>query len=129
MNKKYSRYKVNASEVVELMSREQGVSKPSDEDLQEFFKILEKKEVDITDSQIDKLQKYVLRTTSYDSYPLSKTARKAIYKHYAYAEYGMSKVSNGGTTAIQLEKGSMGEPAAIELLNKLDNANYTKNIQ
>lgn len=125
--KKYTRYKVNASEVVELMSREQGVTQPTPDDLAEFLKILNKQEVDITDNQIDKLQKFVLRTTSYDNYPLSATARKAIYKHYAYIEYGLSKVSNGGATSIQLEKGSMGEPAAIELLNKLDNANYTKN--
>jgi hypothetical protein len=124
---KYSRYKVNCSEVVDLMSREQGVSQPSDNELIDFLKILDKKEVDITDKQIDTLQKFVLRTTTYDNYSLSASARKAIYKHYSYSEYGLSKVSNGGTNAIQLEKGSMGEPSAIELLNKLDNANYTKN--
>lgn len=125
--KKYTRYKVNASEVVELMSREQGVSQPTADELSEFLKILDKQNVDITDKQIDTLQKYVLKTTTYDNYALSSTARKAIYKHYAYSAYGLSKVSNGGATSIQLEKGSMGEPTAIELLNKLDNANYTKN--
>ena len=125
--RKFNRYKVNASEVVELMSREQGVSQPTQDDLAEFLKILNKQEVDITDNQIDKLQKHVLRTIAYDNYALSATAKKAIYKHYAYSEYGLSRVSNGGATSIQLEKGSMGEPAAIQLLNQLDNANYTKN--
>lgn len=124
---KYNRYKVNASEVVELMSREQGASQPTPDDLAAFLKILDKKEVDITDNQIDTLQKFVLKTTTYDNYSLSVSARKAIYKHYAYSEYGMSKVSNGGATSIQLEKGSLGEPTAVDLLNRMDNANYEKN--
>lgn len=53
--------------------------------------------------------------------------RKNIYKHYAYARFGASKVSKGGKTPIQLEKGEVAEPDAIRFLSKIDKVEYQKN--
>lgn len=126
---KYSRYKVNASELPELMAKEQGNLPPSEQQVDEFFKILDKDLIDITDSQKIKLQNFVTRTVEYNPNSLSGSMRKLLYKHYAYLEYGAYKISNGGDAIVQLEKGEVAEPDAIRLLSEIDGIEYQKNTQ
>ena len=129
MSKRFSRYQVNASQLHELISREQGSNPPTEKDLEEFLRILEKDSIDITEPQKNKLQQFVTKTLAYDNYSLSGTIRKAIYRHYSYIRYGIGKVSLGNITPMQLEKGEVAEPAAIKLLSQVDGIEYDKNEQ
>lgn len=127
MSKRFSRYKVNCSELPELMSREQGNNPPSEKDLDEFLGILEKNMIDVTERQKWLLQQFVTRTVNYDRFGLSSTVRKAIYRHYTYVMYGIGKVSLDNKMPMQLEKGEIAEPAAIKLLSQVDGVEYKKN--
>lgn len=124
---KFSRYKVNCSELPELMAREQGTSLPTESDTDEFFRILQKDEVDVSDTMVGKIQRYVSRVAEHDKFGLSGSIKKVLYKHYAYSQFGASKISNGGEGLIQLEKGEAAEPDAIKLLSKRDGVEYVKN--
>lgn len=104
-----------------------GNNPPSESQTEEFFRILQKDLVDITDSQKIKLQSFVTQTVNYNPNTLSLSVRKLLFKHYAYLEYGAFKISNGGDSIIQLEKGEVAEPDAIRLLSKLDGVEYVKN--
>lgn len=124
---RFDRYKVNCSELPELMSREQGNTPPSEKDVEDFFRVMEKNLMDITEPQKNKIQQFVTKTLNYDSYPMSATIRKAIYRHYSYIRYGIGKVSLGNKMPLQLEKGEVAEPAAINLLSQVDGIQYVKN--
>ena len=128
MSKRFSRYQVNASQLPELMSREHGNIPPTEKDLDEFLRILSKDMIDITERQKSLLQQFVTKTLNYDNYSLSGTIKKALYQHYSYIRYGIGKVSLGSAIPAQLEKGEVAEPAAIELLSKVDGIQYTKNV-
>lgn len=127
MSKRFSRYKVNCSELPELMSREQGNTPPTEKDVEEFMHILEKDMIDITDRQKFILQQFVTKTINYDRFSLSATTKKALYRHYTYLMYGIGKVSLENKMPMQLEKGEIAEPSAIQLLSKLDGVQYKKN--
>lgn len=124
---KFNRYKVNCSEIADLMSREQGNNPPTEADYNEFFKILAKDFIYLTDIQKKKVQDIIRKAVDYEKYPLSNTAKKNVYKHYAYAQFKVSKISNGGKVPIQLDKGEVSEPSAIQLLSKIDGVEYVKN--
>lgn len=125
--KTFAKYKANCSELNDLMSREQGVNPPTEKDLDEFLKILQKSSIDITEPQKARLQQFVTRALNYDNYSLSATFKSAIYRQYAYYKYGVSKVSLGGKMPLQLEKGEVAEPDAIKLLSSIDGVQYEKN--
>lgn len=124
---KFNRYKVNCSEISDLMSREQGNNPPTEAEYNEFFKILAKDLIYVTDIQKKKVQDIIRKAVEYEKYPLSNTAKKNVYKHYAYAQFGVSKVQNGSKIPLQLEKGEVCEPSAIKLLSKIDGTEYVKN--
>lgn len=125
--KKFNRYKVNASEVADLMGREKGYTQVTDADWHEFKKILDKSPQYITSTQINRLKDHVLSVIDDENPPLSATTKKNIYKHYCYARFRASRVSNGGKRPIQLDKGEVAEPDAIKLLSKIDGIHYQKN--
>jgi hypothetical protein len=125
--KKFNRYKPNCSEVGDLMSNEQGFKSVSPDDWNEFRRILDKGPETITDRQSQSLRDHVFRTVNSENPPLALTAKKHVYKHYAYARFGASQVSKGGKTPIQLDKGEVAEPDAIKLLSKIDGVEYQKN--
>lgn len=125
--KKFNRFKVNCGDLGELMGRPAGHKQPSPSNLEDFIKIMGKDKVYVTDKQKLFLQDYVLRVVELDDYPLSTTFKKSLHEHYAYARYGIGKVSNGGKTPVQLDKGEIGEAAAIEFLSKQDGISYVKN--
>ncbi len=127
MSKKFDRYKVNCSQVSDLMSREHGVYPPTENQLSEFLKIMQKEDIDITIPMREKLQKYVLKTVNYFGHPTSNTFKKAMYEHYSYSQFGAGRVSSTSKVPMQLEKGEIAEPNAIALLSKNDNITYTKN--
>ena len=125
--KNFSRYKVNASEVSDLMSNEKGYTEVTDKDWDEFRRILDKSPQYLTAIQIANLKEHILSVVQDENPPLSAVAKSNIYKHYCYARYGAARVSKGGTTAIQLEKREVAEPDAIKLLSKIDGVEYQKN--
>lgn len=118
---------MNCSELPELMSREQGNTPPSEKDLEEFLHILEKDMIDVTERQKYLLQQFVTKTVNYDRFSLSTTTRKALYRHYTYIMYGIGKVSLENKMPMQLEKGEIAEPSAIQLLSQVDGVEYKKN--
>lgn len=124
---KFSKYKVNCTDLPELMAREHGNERPSEKDTEEFFRILQKDEMDISDVMKAKIQKFVLSTVEYDRHSLSTSIKKILCKHYAYSQYGASKLSKGGQGIIHLEKGEAAEPDAIKLLSERDGVEYVKN--
>lgn len=125
--RKFNRYKPNCSEVGELMSNEKGFRMVTDSDWDEFRRILDKGPETITDRQSQTLRDHVVKTIDTENPPLGLVAKKNIYKHYAYARFGASRVSRGGKTPIQLDKGEVAEPDAIQLLSKIDGVEYRKN--
>jgi hypothetical protein len=125
--KKFNRYKVNASELSDLMGNEKGYSEVTDNEWNEFRKLLDKSPQYITPTQIQKLKEHVLSVVEDENPPLSAVTKTNIYRHYSYARFGASKVSKGGKTAIQLDKGEVAEPDAIKLLSKIDGVEYQKN--
>ncbi len=125
--KTFNRYKVNCSEVGELLSNERGFKVATNDDWNEFRRILDKGPETITDRQSQILKDHVFRAIDSENPPLAMLAKKNIYKHYAYARFGASKVSKGGKTPIQLDKGEVAEPDAIRLLSKIDGTVYQKN--
>lgn len=127
MSKKFDRYKVNCSDVADLMSREHGIYPPTEKQLDEFLRILQKDMVDITIPMKEKLQKFVLKTVNYSNHLTSLTFKKVMYEHYAYSQYGASRVSKTSKVPMQLEKGEVAEPNAIGLLSKIDGIEYIKN--
>lgn len=127
MAKKFNRYKVNASDVPDLMSNEQGNKPATSEDFQNFLKIAEKQMVDITEKQKNTIHEIITQAVTYDNYSLSATIKKSIYQHYAYSQYKAGKVSGLGEKPLSLDKGEVAEPEAIKLLSSLDGVEYTKN--
>lgn len=129
MTKKFNRYKVNASDVSDLMSYEQGYSPATEDDFQEFLKIAEKQMVDITERQVFRVNEIIRRGVQYDNHSLSSTGKKSIYQHYAYSQYKASKVSQLGEKPMSLDKGEIAEQDGIKLLSSLDGVEYTKNTE
>ena len=127
--KKFNRYKVNASEVGDLMSNAEWYRLPSDDDFKEFHKIMNKNPYDVTENQIIWLQTYVSKTVDYEKHgaPISTTAMSHVCRHYAYARFGASKLSKGGEMPLTFEKGDVAEPSAIKLLSAIDGVEYKKN--
>lgn len=125
--KKFNRYKVNCSELPDLMSKEQGNNPPTENDLSEFLKIIQKDMVDITERQKSLLLDVVSKTVNFDNNSLSATTKKSLYTHYAYSQYKVGKISLSGEKPLQFDKGEVAEPDAIKLLSKLDNKEYSKN--
>lgn len=127
MSKKYYRYKVNASDVSDLMSAEQGNSPVSESDFEKFLSAVQKNMVDITELQKKLIRDVVYKTANYDSNSISLSIRKSIYEYYAYSRYGAGKVSLTGDKPIQFDKGEVAEPDAIQLLSRIDGVRYQKN--
>ena len=125
--KKFNRYKVNASEVPALVGKDQDNLPPTSKDLEEFMRIIDKDELDISPRQAATIYKVISRTVNYDDYALSGSMKTELYKHYAYAMYKVGKVSLSSEKPLQLDKGEVAEPAAIKLLSKLDGIVYEKN--
>lgn len=109
------------------MSREQGNNPPTENDMNEFLKIIQKDMVDITERQRATVLEIVSKAVNYDNYSLSATSKKSIYQHYAYSQYGISKVSLTSDKPLQLDKGEVAEPDAIKLLSSIDGVEYVKN--
>jgi hypothetical protein len=126
---KFSRYKVNCSEISDLMGREQGNNPPTEKDLTEFLKIIQKDMVDISVNQKNLLLEVVKKTVDYDNYSLSASVKKSIYSHYAYSQYKVNKVSLSSEKPLQLDKGEIAEPDAIKLISSLDSKEYIKNTR
>jgi hypothetical protein len=124
---KFNRYKVSATELPDLMSNEKGFRPMTENDWAEFLKIVEKGKQYISKNQINQLRDYVFMAIDSENPPLSALSKKHIYQHYAYARFGASKVSKGGKTPIQLDKGEVAEPDAIKWLSKIDGVEYHKN--
>lgn len=127
MSKKFDRYKVNCSWVPSLMAREQGVNPPTEKQFSDFLSILQKDIKDITVPMQEKLQRFVIKTVEYNDYPISIGFKRSLYEQYAYAMYGVNRVSNTRFVPLRLEKGEVAEPAAIALLSKIDGVEYVKN--
>lgn len=125
--KKFNRYKVNASELPDLMTKEQGNTPPTQKETEEFFKIIQKDMVDITERQKGIIMDVISKTANYDYNSFSGTMKKLMYKHYAYSQYKISKVSVSSEKPMQLDKGEISEPAAIKLLSLADGVEYKKN--
>lgn len=125
--KNFNCYKVNPSQLPELMGNERGFKPMTEDSWKEFLRIIDKGRHFITDNQIDELRDYVFRAIDSENPPLSSLSKKNIYQHYAYARFGASKVSKGGKTPVQLDKGEVAEPDAIKLLSKIDGVEYHKN--
>lgn len=125
--KNFNRYKVNPSQLPELMGNEKGFRPMTDDAWDDFIKLIDKGRHYITSTQINDLRNYVFRAIDSENPPLSGLSKKNIYQHYAYARFGASKVSRGGKTPVQLDKGEVAEPDAIKLLSKIDGVEYQKN--
>lgn len=129
MSKKYYRYKVNASEIADLMSAEQGNRPVTEKDFNTFLRVIQKDLVDITPLQKNLISEVVFKTANYDSASVSGTFRKSLYEYYAFSRFGAGKVSLTGEKPIQFDKGEVAEPNAIDLLSKIDGVKYEKNNQ
>lgn len=109
------------------MAREQGVNPPTEKQFSDFLSILQKDIKDITVPMQEKLQRFVIKTVEYNDYPISIGFKRSLYEQYAYAMYGVNRVSNTRFVPLRLEKGEVAEPAAIALLSKIDGVEYVKN--
>lgn len=127
MSKKYYRYRVNASDISDLMSAEQGNRPVTEHDFNEFLRIIQKKMVDITPNQKKLICDVIYKEVNYDAGSISTTFKKSLYDFYAYSRFGAGKVSLTGDKPIQFDKGEVAEPDAIKLLSKLDGVEYQKN--
>ena len=103
MSKKYSRYKVDASELGSLMSREQGNNPASEKDLIDFIHIINKDFIDITTRQKQTVLEIISKTVNYDPESLTMTIKKSMYEQYAFGQFGINKVSATNTKPFQLE--------------------------
>lgn len=127
MSKKYYRYKVNASDISDLMSAEQGNNPVTEKNFEEFLKVIQKNMVDITERQKSLICEVVYKTANYDPGSVSSTFKKSLYEYYAYSRFGAGKVSLTGDKPIQFDKGEVAEPDAVQLLSKIDGVEYKKN--
>lgn len=125
--KKFNRYKVNASDLSALLGRDNDNLPATEKDLEEFLRIIDKDEVDISERQKITLHRVISRTSNYDPMSLSGTMKSELYKHYAYAMFGVGKVSLSNEKPLQLDKGEVAEPDAIKLISSLDGFQYEKN--
>lgn len=123
----FKRYKVNATELPDLMSNEKGFKPMTEDAWAEFLKIINKGKQYVTPNQVDEIRDYVFRAIDSDNPQLSALSKKSIYQHYAYARFGASKVSKGGKVPVQLDKGEVAEPDAVKFLSKIDGIEYVKN--
>jgi len=127
MSKKFYRYKVNASDISDLMSAEQGNNPVTEKDFDSFLKIIQKDMVDITPSQKKLICEVIYKSVSYDSGSISGTFKKSLYEYYAFSQFHAGKISLTGEKPIQFDKGEIAEPEAIKLLSKIDGVDYKKN--
>lgn len=127
MSKKFYRYKVNCSDICDLMSPEQGNFPVTEKDFTDFLRIIKKDMVDITPTQKKLINDVIHKTVNYDAGSVSSTFKKALYEYYAYSQFNAGKVSLTGDKPIQFEKGEIAEPDAIQLLSKIDGVEYKKN--
>jgi hypothetical protein len=125
--KNLKRYKVNATHLPDLMGSEKSFRTMTDNDWEDFLRIVNKGKQYVTQNQIREIQDYAFRVIDSETPPLSAISKRAIYQHYCYARFGASKVSKGGKTPVSLDKGEVAEPDAIKLLSKIDGIEYQKN--
>lgn len=122
----YKTYKVNCTSIHSFLTSPKDNKPPTDNEIQDFLRFLNKDSIRITPPQIETLRKVIHKRISYDPERLSETAIKELIKTYAFEEYGCSGISYGGNW-IPTEKGRLAEPGAVELLSKLDGIPYKKN--
>jgi len=127
MTTNFKRYKVNATHLPDLMGNEKGFRTMTENDWEDFLKIVNKGKQYVTQNQIRDIQDYAFRVIDGENQPLNALSKRAIYQHYSYARFGASKVSRGGKTPVSLDKGEVAEPDAIKLLSKIDGVEYQKN--
>lgn len=109
------------------MSREQGNSPLTENEIGELQKALQKDEIYITDSQRTKLSNIITKAVAYDPYSFSNSIKSVVREHYAYYIYGIPALSNSSKVPVQFDKGRLQEAAAIEFLSRIDNVSYNKN--
>jgi hypothetical protein len=124
---KTSRLKVNCTSLGNLTTSAQGSNPPTEKQWRDFFNHVNKPVEKLTSPQMFAIREIVNKQIDYNPEQLSQTVINEMCEIYALEKYGKRTISGGGTKPHSLDKGRIGEYAAIDLLSKIDNYSYKKN--
>lgn len=120
-------FKVNCSSICALLGKAQGNNPVTENEFKRLVAILGKEFDQLSEPQKQTAWDILTKEINYDSDKLSDSTTTELAKLYAYEMYGKSKISKGNDSPWQLEKGILGEPAAIHMLSEHDGVSYVKN--
>lgn len=120
-------FKVNCSSISALLGKAQGNNPVTELEFKKLIAILGKDFEQLSEPQKQTAWDILTKEINYEHDRLSDTTTTELAKLYSYEMYGKSKISKGNDSPLQLEKGILGEPAAIKLLSQHDGVAYVKN--
>lgn len=124
-----SRLKIHATDVHKIVGYGRGNTPPTDNELQDFFKYINKPIEKLTSRQQYIVREIVNKQIDYDPNGFNAGIKKTVLEMYAFQMFDKGTLSGGGTKPHTLDKGRLAEPAAIQLLSKHDGVEYIKNTK
>lgn len=124
----FSKYKVNCTNLYDLVKNARGNTPPSDS-MEEKYKLLfEKKVGELTKSDNTILLNYLSSLYNYDPSILSSDVKSAIRKQFLYEYYGQGSIfSYEGKENLASAKSRYCELDAINTISIIDGKKYVKN--
>jgi len=122
-----SRIKIHATDVHAILGHGRGNLPPTESELQDFFKYINKPIEKLTSRQQFIVRDIVNKHIDYDPNGFGTGIKKAVLGMYAYQMFNKGTLSGGGTKPHTMDKGRIAEPDAIKLLSKHDGVEYVKN--
>lgn len=123
----FENFKVNCSQISDLMGAARWNSRPSQSDIKKLYNLLGKDYGELTEAQKYVAKEILLKEINYDPKMPSGKILGDLAQIYAYEMYGKGKVSKGNDSPTFLEKGNMAEPDSIRFLSQMDGVEYEKN--
>jgi hypothetical protein len=109
------------------MGNARGNKRATETEIKKLFSILGRDYGELSEPMKNTARDILLKEINYEPNRPSDKILSEIILMYSYEMYGKSKVSRGNDSPHAMEKGSMAEPAAIELISKIDGIKYEKN--
>lgn len=120
-------FKINCSQIGSLMGYARGNTPPTANEIKKLYGILGRDYTELSEAMKFNAREILTKAIYYDPKMPPGSILSEMVMIYAYKMYGKGEVAKGNDSPLQLEKGNMAEPTAIEFLSKIDGAGYEKN--
>lgn len=125
----FDNFKIFCSQISSLMGNARGNKRATETEIKKLFSILGRDYGELSEPMKNTARDILLKEITYEPNRPSDKILSEIILIYTYEMYGKTKISRGNDSPHAAEKGNMAEPAAIELISKIDGIKYEKNDQ